>query len=65
MNISGRICSDNWDDKDATVVCRELGWGQGQLFVGTGKAGGHFGGNIRGAEFTYTGVKPYVLSVRD
>ncbi|XP_033749618.1 deleted in malignant brain tumors 1 protein-like isoform X1 [Pecten maximus] len=29
LNISGRICADDWDDNDATVVCRELGYSKG------------------------------------
>ena len=29
LNISGRICADGWDDADATVACRELGYMKG------------------------------------
>ena len=29
LNISGRICADDWDDKDASVACRELGYSKG------------------------------------
>ncbi|PVD37781.1 hypothetical protein C0Q70_00382 [Pomacea canaliculata] len=32
MNITGSICSDNWDDTDARVFCRELGFLTGQAF---------------------------------
>ncbi|XP_025076892.1 scavenger receptor cysteine-rich type 1 protein M160-like [Pomacea canaliculata] len=32
MGITGRICSDNWDDTDARVYCRELGFLAGQAF---------------------------------
>lgn len=31
MNISGRICADDWDDRDAKVACRELGFSRGKL----------------------------------
>lgn len=33
LNISGRICADDWDDRDATVVCRELGKGKGMAVI--------------------------------
>lgn len=29
MNISGRICADDWDEKDATVACRQMGYVKG------------------------------------
>ncbi|XP_025115895.1 deleted in malignant brain tumors 1 protein-like [Pomacea canaliculata] len=32
MNITGSICSDNWDDADARVFCKELGFLTGQAF---------------------------------
>lgn len=31
LNISGRICADGWDNKDAVVACRELGYSLGNL----------------------------------
>lgn len=30
LNISGRICADDWDNNDATVACRELGHSMGE-----------------------------------
>ena len=32
MNISGRICADDWDDVDARVLCRQLGFAKGVAF---------------------------------
>ena len=32
MNISGRICADDWDDFDARVLCRQLGFAKGVAF---------------------------------
>ena len=29
LEIDGRICSDGWDNKDASVVCNELGFFKG------------------------------------
>ncbi|XP_071095519.1 uncharacterized protein [Haliotis cracherodii] len=33
MNMVGRICTDDWDDKDATVACRELGYSKGYAYT--------------------------------
>ncbi|KAL8583915.1 hypothetical protein ACOMHN_009668 [Nucella lapillus] len=33
VGTEGRICSDNWDDVDARVVCRELGYPDGQAYL--------------------------------
>ena len=30
--VSGGICSDNWDDSDARVVCKEMGYQDGQAY---------------------------------
>ena len=30
--ISGRICYDGWDDQDADVACREMGFMHGQAY---------------------------------
>ncbi|XP_052098351.1 deleted in malignant brain tumors 1 protein-like [Mytilus californianus] len=32
LNITGRICADDWDDKDATVACRQLGYSKGSAY---------------------------------
>ena len=32
MNITGRICSDGWDDNDAKVFCSELGFQYGKAY---------------------------------
>ncbi|XP_067665056.1 scavenger receptor cysteine-rich type 1 protein M130-like [Haliotis asinina] len=33
MNMVGRICTDDWDDKDATVACKELGYTKGKAYT--------------------------------
>ncbi|KAL3866131.1 hypothetical protein ACJMK2_043461, partial [Sinanodonta woodiana] len=33
LNITGRICADNWDDVDATVVCKEMGFSRGEAYT--------------------------------
>lgn len=32
MNITGRVCSDGWDDNDAMVACREMGYTGGEAY---------------------------------
>lgn len=32
-DIEGRICADNWDDKDARVACREMGYQEGVAYL--------------------------------
>ena len=30
--LEGRVCYDGWDDRDASVACREMGFQHGQAY---------------------------------
>ncbi|XP_052219913.1 uncharacterized protein LOC127837120 [Dreissena polymorpha] len=58
----GTVCDDSWDNKDASVICRMLGYGGGTAFI---KA--HFGqgsSSIHFDDVQCTGTETSIMSCR-